>query len=132
MAKLPIPPKESIVYETKDLYVCLALYPLAQGHTVIVWKKQVPDLRDLTCKQYEHLMHTVDLVRDALLKALKIKKVYLVYMDEIKHVHWHLVPRFNEKGFDVFAHKPEKTKDFSFAPKFREYIAKASINHQKD
>lgn len=132
MAKLPTPPKESIVYETKDLYVCLALYPLVQGHTVIVWKKQVPDLRDLTCKQYEHLMHTVDLVRDALLKALKIKKVYLVYMDEVKHVHWHLVPRFNEKGFDVFAHKPEKTKDFSFAPTLKKHIEKALLNHRRD
>ena len=112
--------------------MCLALYPLAQGHTVIVWKKDVPDLRDLTCKQYEHLMHIVDLVRDALLKALKIKKVYLLYMDEAKHVHWHLVPRFNEKGFDVFAHTPQKTKDFSFVPKLREHITKALIHHKKD
>lgn len=132
MAKLPIPPKESIVYETKDVYVCLALYPLALGHTVVVWKKEVPDLRDLTCKQYEHLMHVVDVVRDALLKTLKIKKVYLMYMDEVKHVHWHLVPRFNEKGFDVFAHAPQKTTDFSFAPKLREGIAKTLAKHTKD
>lgn len=132
MAKLPTPPKESIVYEDKHLYACLALYPLVPGHTVVVWKNDVHDLRDLTCKQYEHLMHTVDLVRDALLKALKVKKVYLVYMDEMKHVHWHLVPRYNEKGFDVFAHTPKKTKDFSLAQKLRAHIAKALVSHKSD
>lgn len=123
---------ESVVYEDKYLYVCLALYPLVTGHTVVVWKKDVADLRDLTCQQYEHLMHTVDLVRDALLTALKVKKVYLMYMDEVKHVHWHLVPRFNEKGFDVFAHTPKKTKDFSLALKIRAHIGKALADHKKD
>lgn len=132
MAKLPIPPKESIAYEDKYLYVCLALYPLALGHTVVVWKEDVQDLHDLTCKQYEHLMHAVDLVRDALLKVLKVKKVYLVYMDEMKHVHWHLVPRYNEKGFDAFAHAPKKTKDFSLAQKLRMQIINSRVEHTKD
>lgn len=132
MSKLPVPPKDAILFETKDLYVCLASFPLSKGHTVIVWKKEVADLRKLTCKQYEHLMHTVDLVRDALLKVLKVKKVYLVYMDEIKHVHWHLVPRYNRKGFDIFEHTPQKTKDFSLAPKLREAITKIYTKHRKD
>ena len=32
-----------------------------------------------------------------------MKKVYLIYMDETQHVHWHLIPRYNEKGYDVIA-----------------------------
>ena len=119
MVDLPTPPKESTVYEDKYLYVCLALYPLAEGHTIVVWKKEVPDLRALTCKQYEHLMHVVDIMRNALLKILKIKKVYLAYMDEVKHVHWHLVPRYNEKEFDVFAHIPKKA---NFTKIFRKMV----------
>lgn len=130
MSNLPTPPKESIVYEDKYLYVCLALFPVTPGHTIVVWKKEVPDLRDLTCKQYEHLMHVVDVTRDALLKMLKVKKVYLIYMDEAKHVHWQLVPRYNKEGFDVFAHVPKKTKDFSYAPKLRENIKTAFEIHR--
>lgn len=132
MSKFPIPPQESIVYEDKYLYVCLALFPVTPGHTIVVWKKKVTDLHDLTCKQYEHLMHVVDMTRDALLKMLKVKKVYLVYMDEAKHVHWQLVPRYDEKGFNIFEHTPKKTKDFSQAPKLREYIARAILKHKSD
>ena len=71
---------------------------------------------------YEYLMDRVDDVRSALLKTLKLKKVYLVYMDETKHVHWHLIPRYNEMGFDVFHHKPYKLKDFSLAGKIKKNI----------
>jgi len=44
-------------------------------------------------------------------------------MDEARHVHWHLVPRYNEKGFDVFLHQPTKTEDFSLASKIKKHLA---------
>ncbi|MBW6451385.1 MAG: hypothetical protein K0B02_01525 [DPANN group archaeon] len=34
-------------------------------------------------------MDKVGEVRNALLKTLDIDKVYLIYMDETKKVHWH-------------------------------------------
>jgi len=66
-------------------------------------------------KDYEHLMDVVKKVRNAMLKVLKVKKVYLVYMDEVKHVHWHLVPRYNKEGFNILKEKPKKLKDISLA-----------------
>ncbi|HEX8993714.1 MAG TPA: HIT family protein [Candidatus Paceibacterota bacterium] len=119
MDTLPTPPKESIIYEDDRLYVCLASYPLAKGHTVVVWKDDVPDLNFLEREDYEYLMDTVESARNALLKALGVEKVYLVYMDETKHVHWHLVPRFIEEGFNVFLHEPSLASDFSLAPEIR-------------
>lgn len=120
--KLPKPNPQSIVYEDDLLYVCLANYPISRGHAVVVWKKDVTDMHYLAERDYDYLMDTVNTVRDAMLKALKIKKVYLIYMDEARHVHWHLVPRYNEKGFDVFLHKPTRTKDFSLAPRIRQHL----------
>jgi len=76
----------------------------------------VARLRDqnvLDRKDYEYLMDIVDVVRGALMKVVHVGKVYLLYMDEAKHVHWHLVPRYNEEGFNVFAHEPKETRDFS-------------------
>jgi diadenosine tetraphosphate (Ap4A) HIT family hydrolase len=67
-------------------------------------------------------MDKVDEVRNALLKTLKLKKVYLIYMDETNQVHWHLIPRFNEKGFDVFKHKPGKLTDFSLTNKIKDNL----------
>ncbi len=120
--KLPQPFKQAIIYDDTKLYVCLANYPIVKGHTIIVWKKPVTDLHLLSKKDYEYLMDKVDEVRNALLKTLKIKKAYLLYMDEINQVHWHLIPRYDERGFNVFRHKPSKLKDFSLTNKIKAHL----------
>ncbi len=104
----PKPSKPSIIYSDAQVYACLAFRPITKGHTVVVWKKSVRDLHLLSCEEYEHLMHVVDAVRDALQAELRVAKVYLIYMDEARHVHWHLVPRYNEQGFNVFTHAPKR------------------------
>lgn len=106
-----------MIYEDSKLYVCLANYPIVRGHTIVVWKKSVKDLHLLKKKDYEYLMDKVDDVRNALMKTLKVRKVYLIYMDGANQVHWHLVLRYNVKGFDLLKHKPKKLKDFSLAEK---------------
>lgn len=119
---LPKPKKGSIFYEDKKLYACLANYPVTKGHVVVVWKNKVRDLHLLSRKDYEYLMDKVDLVRGALLKTLRLKKVYLIYADEANHVHWHLVPRYNKKGFNILTHKPSVLKDTSFADTLRNHL----------
>jgi len=119
MSKLPKPAKQSIIYEDQNTYACLAQYPITKGHVIIVYKKGFSDLSLLPDRDYDYLMDTVFAIRNALLKTLKIKKVYLIYMDEATHVHWHLVPRYKEKGFDIFQHKPHVLKDFSLVKKIR-------------
>lgn len=121
---LPKPHKGGLIYEDKKLYACLANFPITRGHTVIVWKKRVADLHKISRKDYEYLMDKVDEVRNALLKTLRIKKVYLIYMDEVNHVHWHLVPRYNEKGYDVLKHRPAALKDFHLAGKIRDNLVR--------
>ena len=110
---LPEPFEEAILYEDKKLYACLANYPKVRGHTVVVWKDDVPDLHMLSEDNYHHLMERVDEIRNALIDTFDVEKVYLVYMDETKHVHWHLIPRYNEKGYDVLEHEPAELEDFS-------------------
>ncbi len=120
--KLPKPFNQAMIYEDAKLYACLANYPIIKGHTVVVWKKSVSDLHLLPKKDYEYLMDKVDEVRNALLKSLKVTKIYLIYMDEVSQVHWHLVPRYNEKGFDVFRHKPDELTDFSLTDKIKDNL----------
>ncbi len=119
MANLLKAPKKSIIYEDDILYVCLAKYPITTGHTIVVFKQDISDLSKLPDREYDYLMDTVFASRNALMKTLKVKKVYLVYMDEAKHVHWHLIPRYNEKGFDVFRNQALATKDFSLSEKIK-------------
>lgn len=122
MSNLSRPPQESIIYKDQKLYVCLTKYPVTKGHTVVVFKKKVSDLKMLPDRDYDYLMDTVFAARNALLKTFKIKKVYLIYMDEANHVHWHLVPRYKEKGFDAFQRKPKLLKDFSLAKKIKKNL----------
>lgn len=119
---LPKPKKGAVFYEDNKLYAALANYPVTKGHVVVVWKKRVKDLHLLNKKDYEHLMDSVDIVRNAILKTLKIKKVYLIYMDETNHVHWHLVPRYNKKGLNILEEKPKKLKNISLVEELKEKI----------
>ncbi len=121
-SRLPKPYEQAIIYEDKKLYACLANNSIIKGHTVVVWKKKVADLHLLSRKDYVYLMNRVDEIRDAMLKTLKVKKVYLVYMDEINQVHWHLIPRYNEQGYRIFTHKTGKIKDFSLDDKIRKNL----------
>jgi diadenosine tetraphosphate (Ap4A) HIT family hydrolase len=120
--KLPKPLSKAIIYQDSFLYACLATHPIARGHVVVVWKKNVTDLRRLTDRDYDFLMDTVRAVRDAMIKVLKISKVYLIYLDEARQVHWQLVPRYNEKGYNVFLHQPKKITDFSLAQKIKQQL----------
>jgi diadenosine tetraphosphate (Ap4A) HIT family hydrolase len=112
---LPKPKKGAVFYDDEKLYATLANYPITKGHVIIVWKKKVCDLHLLKKEDYEHLMDVVDAVRNSMLKTLNIKKVYLIYADEANHVHWHLVPRYDVKGFNILEEKPKKLKDIFLA-----------------
>ena len=117
MEKLPTPAKEAIFYENERLYICLASFPITNGHSIVVWKNKAEDLHLLSRDEYEYLMDMVDTARNTLLETLKIEKVYLFYMDEVKQVHWHLVPRYDERGFNMLVHEPKESNDFSLVPR---------------
>lgn len=122
MANLLRVPKKSLIYEDQILYVCLARNPITVGHTIVAFKQDVSDLSKLPDRDYDYLMDTVFATRNALMKTLRVKKVYLVYMDEAKHVHWHLVPAYKEKGFDVFKNQTVAIKDFSLRHKIQKNL----------
>jgi len=119
MSNFQSSPPEAIFYEDDRLYACLAYEPITDGHCVVVWKNDVEDLHMLAREDYEYLMWVVDKTRDALLETLGLEKVYLLYFDEAKHVHWHLIPRYEEKGFTVLDHAPQKIEDFSLVQSLR-------------
>lgn len=114
-----MPDKKSIIFEDENIYVCLAKYPITQGHTIVVSKKEFSDLNKMPDIYYDYLMDAVFAAREAVIKTLGVEKVYLLYMDETNEVHWHLIPRYDKKGFDVFRQKPVELKDFSLAEKIK-------------
>lgn len=108
--------------KTKRCTPAWLIRPIARGHVVVAWKKDVEDLHLLNKEEYGYLMDRVKEVRDAMLKTLKIEKVYLMYLDEIRQVHWHLVPRYKKRGLAHLLDKVGKIKDFSLDDKIRKNL----------
>lgn len=121
-------PLESIFFQDSKLYVALAYDSLANGHSVIVWKDNVEDLNLLSSNDYEYLMDVVDVTRATLKEYYLVEKVYLMYMDETKQVHWHLIPRYSNQGINALNHEPVKLADFSDVSKLKDIFTK---NHYK-
>ena len=119
---LPKPYKNAIIYSDNKLYACLANNPIVNGHVVVVWKKDIKDLNQLNRKDYDYLMDKVGDIRRAMMKTLKVKKVYLLYMDEVSHVHWHLIPRYTKFGIENLVGKPGKIKDFTLDDQIRKNL----------
>lgn len=130
MPAFPKPNRQTLLFQDRRLYVCLASQPFADGHVIVVWKKNVADLHALSCREYAHLMHVVDAVRDAMLKFFKTKKVYLIYMDEFQHVHWHLLPRFAARGFKIVLHQRPRQPNLANAAELRRQIAATLARHR--
>ena len=118
----PKPFKNAIIYQDDKLYACLANKPIIRVHVVVVLNKPVKDLHLLSRPDYEYLMDRVNDIRRAMLKALKVKKVYLLYMDEISNVHWHLIQRYNKSGIQNLTGRPGKIKDFTLDDKIRKNL----------
>lgn len=126
-------PKESVFYEDSKVTVALAFKPLTAGHSIVIWKNGDTDINKLNTDDYEYLMDVVDVTRDTLREFFKIEKVYLMYLDETNWVHWHLIPRYNEKGFSVLSHEPEVITDFKnikeLAEIFSQYNRKMMVEN---
>ena len=105
-------PKDSIIFEDNKIVVALAFEPFTKGHCVVIWRNGEKDINRLNVEDYEYLMDAVDVTRDTLRKFYNLEKVYLMYLDESNWVHWHLIPRYDEKGFNILNHKPERINDF--------------------
>jgi diadenosine tetraphosphate (Ap4A) HIT family hydrolase len=115
MGKFPEPKEGTVFYDDGRVYACLAFEPKVEGHTIVAWKEEVEDLSRLSPEDYQHLMNVVNRVRNALLKTFETTKVYLAYLDEACHVHWHLLPWIEggKKGFDLMAQPSEELTDLS-------------------
>ena len=90
--------KGAIFYENDKIYTTITSYPITEGYVIVVLKNKIEDLHLFSREEYEHLMDVVEVVRNSILRTLDIKKVYLIYMDEIKHMHWHLIHTTMKRG----------------------------------
>lgn len=86
----------NIIYEDENFLAFLDLDQTVLGHTLIVPKKHFNDYAELDKDTLFNLMKVAELVSKKLMKKLNKKGISLTFnygsLQEIKHVHLHLLP----------------------------------------
>ena len=91
------------IAETKDFFAFLDVCPFAPGHTLVVPKKEVDYLFDLSDELYTGLMAFAKSLEPAIRKAVPCKRVGVAVIGlEVPHAHVHLIPMnsMNDMNFN--------------------------------
>lgn len=93
------------VAEDEKHFAFLDINPVAKGHTLVVPKREVDYIFDMTPDEYADLQRFAQRVAIALKKAVPCVKVGVAVLGlEVPHAHIHLVPMQSEADMD-FRHK---------------------------
>ena len=96
------------VAEDENYYAFLDINPVAQGHTLVIPKREVNYLFELTEEEYAGLWAFARKVALALEQAVPCKRIGVAVLGmEVPHCHIHLVP-LNTEG-DLNFQKPKLT-----------------------
>jgi histidine triad (HIT) family protein len=94
------------VFEDERHLAILDIAPYQPGHVLVIPKREVPYVFDLSADEYDALWRAVRTVEAGLRKATRCKRVCVMVVGwEVPHVHVHLVPTNRTQDFPV----PPKT-----------------------
>lgn len=89
------------VAEDEKHYAFLDINPLAAGHTLVIPKKEVDYIFDLSDEEYAALQLFAKRVAKAQKAALPCKRIGVAVLGmEVPHAHIHLVPLNSEADMD--------------------------------
>lgn len=81
------------IAETESCLAFLDISPLAEGHVLVIPKKETDNLFDIADKEYEDLMLFAKKISQAIKKVIPCKKVGVAVIGlEVPHAHIHLIP----------------------------------------
>jgi histidine triad (HIT) family protein len=82
-----------VVAESFDFLAFLDINPLAEGHVLVIPKKEVDYLFDLEDDLYTGLQLFAKIIATAMKKAIPCKRIGVAVIGlEVPHVHIHLIP----------------------------------------
>ncbi len=109
-----------IVAENENFLAFLDVFPIAKGHVLVIPKREIDYLFDITSDEYLEFWKFAQQVAKAMDKAITCKRIGVAVIGlEVPHAHIHLVPLnnvsdinferpkliFSEKEMDLVAKK---------------------------
>lgn len=100
------------VAEDEKHFAFLDINPMAPGHTLVIPRREVDYLFDLSPEEYGELMEFARKVALKVRKAVPCQRVGVAVLGmEVPHAHIHLVPLQTEADMDFRAPKREIPAD---------------------
>lgn len=94
-----------VVKETEEAIAFLDIDPIQKGHVLVLPKRHVPDLTDMTIEENMVVMSLCQNVMKSIRECYPAESVTIMQNNgacmEVPHVHFHIIPRFSEDGFKV-------------------------------
>ena len=84
------------ILENQNFLAFLDIFPLAKGHVLIIPKKEIDYLFDISSDEYGELWKFAQQVAKAMDKVIDCKRIGVAVIGlEVPHAHIHLVPLNN-------------------------------------
>jgi histidine triad (HIT) family protein len=107
------------VAENENYLAFLDIFPLQKGHTLVIPKKEVDNIFDLSDAEYQGLMSFVKEVAEKIRKVIPCNRIGMTVIGlEVPHAHVHLIPINAEKDMNF------SSKKLKLSPEEFESIAK--------
>lgn len=91
------PQNETVLWQDDRCRVILVGDPDYPGFCRVIWGGHVKEMTDLTEPQRARLMAVVFATEAAVRDMLRPDKVNLASLgNQVPHLHWHVIPRFND------------------------------------
>lgn len=108
------------IAEDDRYFAFLDINPVAEGHTLVIPKREEDYIFDLDDDEYVGLQLFAKRVAKAIKKAMPCKRVGVAVMGlEVPHAHIHLIPITKESDMNFFGGKlqpsPERMKEIAEA-----------------
>ena len=108
------------IAEDDRYFAFLDINPVAEGHTLVIPKREEDYIFDLDDDEYAGLQLFAKKVATAIKKAMPCRRVGVAVMGlEVSHAHIHLIPINKESDMNFFGDKlqpsPERMKEIADA-----------------
>ena len=80
------------IYEDDKTFAFLDIHPESKGHTLVIPKKEVDKIYDLSDEDYQALMSTVKKLSQYMEQKLGARTLWKVIGTDVPHAHVHLMP----------------------------------------
>lgn len=94
------PKKEYVVLETKKIILMTNKFPYGEGHLLVIPKRHVNNILELTSKEREEIFNAIDLSTFALKQFMNPEgfnigcSIGSVAGESINHLHFHVLARY--------------------------------------